>query len=202
MNNSFCLSLSYPYQTFPNIITSCREKGHFISVSFVAVAWDGNMVGELVQHDQSTAQLGSERERGRGQDLPTLLELVPSVTPRSCTQICLLVRQGFSTFLKLWAVNTVPHAVVTPPPTHTLFVLPLHNYNFASVMNHNVNICHATLKRSRPTDKNPDFKCSTTSWRCYCGNWVCNTQTFVCLRSVYRCMMNVLSGSQGLTISK
>jgi hypothetical protein len=37
--------------------------------------------------------------------------------------------------------NTAPHAVVTP--THTITLLLLHKCNFATVMNHNVNIWHA-----------------------------------------------------------
>ena len=36
------------------------------------------------------------------------------------------------------ALNTVPRVVLTP--TVTLFLLLLHNYTFATVMNHNVNI--------------------------------------------------------------
>jgi hypothetical protein len=48
--------------------------------------------------------------------------------------------------------NTVPHVVVTPP-TIKLFLLLLHNSNFATVRNRNVNIFGDTglPKGSRPT---------------------------------------------------
>jgi hypothetical protein len=47
--------------------------------------------------------------------------------------------QGFSAFLKLQAFKTVPQAVLAP--TIKVFLLVLHNCNFATVMNHNVIIC-------------------------------------------------------------
>jgi hypothetical protein len=46
------------------------------------------------------------------------------------------LEQWFSTFLKLQPLNTVPHGVVTPDH---LFSLLLHNCNFVTVMDHNVN---------------------------------------------------------------
>lgn len=46
------------------------------------------------------------------------------------------VRQRFSTFLTLPALNSVPCGVVTP--NHKIISLLLHNYNFAIGMNHNV----------------------------------------------------------------
>ncbi|MEX5533301.1 hypothetical protein, partial [Pseudomonas syringae] len=46
--------------------------------------------------------------------------------------------QWISTFLMLQPLNTVLHVEVTP--TIKLFVLLFHNCNFATVMNHNVNI--------------------------------------------------------------
>jgi hypothetical protein len=51
------------------------------------------------------------------------------------------LKQWFSAFLMLRPFNIAPHAVVTPPPpTITVFSLLLHDCNFATVMNHNVNI--------------------------------------------------------------
>ena len=47
--------------------------------------------------------------------------------------------QWFSTLLMLWPFNIVP-CVVVNPPTIKLFLL-LHNSRFATVMNHDVNIC-------------------------------------------------------------
>jgi hypothetical protein len=44
----------------------------------------------------------------------------------------------FSTFLMLLPCNTIPHAVVSPG--HTVTSLLLHNGNFATVMNRNVDI--------------------------------------------------------------
>lgn len=128
----------------PNVMTSCREKGHFFSISYAAVCGR-----DLVQRDQSIAWLMSERNRGRGQALPALLKVVPSVTPRSRTQTSFPCNAAALSRPNAVAFNTVPHAVVSP--TTTLLAFPLHNSNFASVMNHNVNICRATLKRSQPT---------------------------------------------------
>ena len=48
-----------------------------------------------------------------------------------------LLTQCFSTFLMLPPLNTVPHVVVTP--NHKIISLLLRDYNFANVMNHNVN---------------------------------------------------------------
>jgi hypothetical protein len=45
--------------------------------------------------------------------------------------------QWFSTLLMLQPFNTVPYVVVTP--AIKLLSLLLHNCNFATVMNHNVN---------------------------------------------------------------
>jgi len=45
----------------------------------------------------------------------------------------------FSNFLMLWPFNTVPYVVVNP--TIKLSLLLLHNCNFSTVMNHNLNIC-------------------------------------------------------------
>jgi hypothetical protein len=59
----------------------------------------------------------------------------------SCHSGCLNpLEQWFSTFLVLQLFNTVPHAVVTLPTHRKIILLLLHNCNFASVMNHNVNI--------------------------------------------------------------
>ena len=48
------------------------------------------------------------------------------------------LEQWFSTFLMLRPFNTVPHVVVTP--NHEVISLLLYNYDFATVMNHNVEI--------------------------------------------------------------
>lgn len=45
----------------------------------------------------------------------------------------------FSTLLTLRPCDTAPQVVGTP--TVNLFSLLLHNFNFATVMHHNVNIC-------------------------------------------------------------
>ena len=47
--------------------------------------------------------------------------------------------QWLSTFLMLQPLNTVPHVVLTP--TIRLFLLLLHNCNFATAIDQNVNIC-------------------------------------------------------------
>ena len=57
----------------------------------------------------------------------------------SVSVITITISRWFPTFLMLWPFNTVPHAVVTP--TITLLILVLYNYNFPTVMNHNVNTC-------------------------------------------------------------
>jgi hypothetical protein len=44
-----------------------------------------------------------------------------------------------SAFLRLPPFNTAPHVLVAP--TIMLFLLLLHNHNFATVLNCNVNIC-------------------------------------------------------------
>lgn len=49
------------------------------------------------------------------------------------------LQQWFSTFLTLGPFTTTPHAVVTPK--HKIILLLLRNCNFATVVNHNVNIC-------------------------------------------------------------
>jgi hypothetical protein len=49
-----------------------------------------------------------------------------------------LLKQWFSAFLVLRPFNTVPCVVVTP--NHKVTGVLFHNYNFATVMNHNVNI--------------------------------------------------------------
>ena len=54
-------------------------------------------------------------------------------------QIMKTLHQWFSAFLIFWAFNTVSHIVVIP--TTKLFLLVLHNCNFATVMNHNINVC-------------------------------------------------------------
>jgi hypothetical protein len=46
--------------------------------------------------------------------------------------------QGFPTFLMLGPFNTAPHVAVTP--NHKIILLLLHNCNFATVMNCDVNI--------------------------------------------------------------
>lgn len=51
----------------------------------MAVACAGIMVGERVKHDQSTSWLRRERKR-KGSTLPTLLEVMSPVTPRSHTR--------------------------------------------------------------------------------------------------------------------
>lgn len=53
----------------------------------------------------------------------------------------------FSTFLILIPFNTVPHVVVTPD---CKILLLLHNCNFATVMNHNANICYAGYLICKP----------------------------------------------------
>ena len=50
-----------------------------------------------------------------------------------------ILQQWFSTFLMPF--NTIPHVVTS---SHKIISLLLHNYNFATVINCNVNICHAT----------------------------------------------------------
>jgi hypothetical protein len=49
-----------------------------------------------------------------------------------------ILEQWLSTFLMLGPFNTVPHVVVTPK--HKMISILLHNYNFATVINYNVNI--------------------------------------------------------------
>lgn len=44
----------------------------------------------------------------------------------------------FATFLILQSFNSVPHTVVNP--NHEIILLLLHNCNFATILNHNVNI--------------------------------------------------------------
>lgn len=56
----------------------------------------------------------------------------------SRTRITLLLNQWFSTFLKLWAYNSVPYAVMTP--IIKLFLLLFHDCNFTTGMNYDVNI--------------------------------------------------------------
>jgi hypothetical protein len=51
--------------------------------------------------------------------------------------MALSLGQRFSTFLMLWPFNTVPHVVT---PNIELFLLLLHDCNFATAMNYNVNI--------------------------------------------------------------
>ena len=61
--------------------------------------------------------------------------------PRSlCPGLELRMRleQWFSTFLMLWPFSTVPYVMVIP--TVTGFLLLLHNCNFATVMDCNINI--------------------------------------------------------------
>jgi hypothetical protein len=52
-------------------------------------------------------------------------------------QECKPLEQWLSTFLMLRPFNTVPHVVVTP--SHKTISLLLLNWNFATVMNHNIN---------------------------------------------------------------
>jgi hypothetical protein len=47
-------------------------------------------------------------------------------------------KQWFSTFLMLGPFNTAPHVVVNP--NHKIILLLLQNRNFATVMNHDVNV--------------------------------------------------------------
>jgi hypothetical protein len=47
----------------------------------------------------------------------------------------------FSALLMLQPFNTGPHVVLTPH--HKIISLLLHNWNFATVLNHNVNIWYA-----------------------------------------------------------
>ena len=56
----------------------------------------------------------------------------------------ILVVRWFSTFLMLCPFNTVPHVMVTP--NHNIILLLLHNYNFATIMSHNVNIFSGGLR--------------------------------------------------------
>jgi hypothetical protein len=51
------------------------------------------------------------------------------------------LEQWFSSFLMLWALNPVPHVVVTP--NRKIILLLRYNCNFAIVMNHNVTIWYA-----------------------------------------------------------
>jgi hypothetical protein len=64
---------------------------------------------------------------------------------RKFSQQCVFYRQAqeqwFWTFLTLRAFNTVPHVVVTP--SHKIMSLLLHNYSFATVINHYVNAWYA-----------------------------------------------------------
>ncbi|ERE68548.1 hypothetical protein H671_7g17857, partial [Cricetulus griseus] len=48
--------------------------------------------------------------------------------------------------------SEIPHVVVTPP-TITLFLLLLHNCNFATVMNHNVHIEYAGYLIGDPCER-------------------------------------------------
>ena len=57
---------------------------------------------------------------------------------RLCCSTQVQLVQWFSTFLMLRPFNAAPHVVVTP--NHKIIALMLHNCNFATVMNHNVNI--------------------------------------------------------------
>jgi len=52
--------------------------------------------------------------------------------------------QWSSTFLMPQPSKTVPHAVVSCPHHHQIISLLLHNYNFATVVNCNVNIWYET----------------------------------------------------------
>jgi hypothetical protein len=52
--------------------------------------------------------------------------------------VLLRPRAAFLAFLMLWPFNTVPHVVVTP--NHDIIWLLLHNCNFSTIMNHNINI--------------------------------------------------------------
>jgi len=48
--------------------------------------------------------------------------------------------QWFSIFLMLQPFNTIPHVIETPLPDPKIILLLLLSYNFASVLNHSVNI--------------------------------------------------------------
>ena len=61
--------------------------------------------------------------------------------------------QWFSAFLMPWPFNnTVPHVVVTS--NHKIILLLLHNCNFATVINHNVNIWYVTQRVYDPQVEN------------------------------------------------
>jgi hypothetical protein len=84
----------------------------------------GTTCGTSVQRDQKVLE-SSETE-----GWPTELTVCGYRTQ------VLSLDQWFSTFLKPPPFNSVPHVVVTP--RHIFFLLLLHNYNFITVMNHNV----------------------------------------------------------------
>jgi hypothetical protein len=48
------------------------------------------------------------------------------------------VAKWFSTSLRLWPFNTVPHAVAIP--SHNIILLLPHNCNVATIVTHNVNM--------------------------------------------------------------
>jgi hypothetical protein len=69
--------------------------------------------------------------------LETSLPVHPTV-PKTLAKSLVLLVQWFSISLMLRPFNTVLHVVVTL--SHKIIVLLLHNSNFATVMNQNVNI--------------------------------------------------------------
>ena len=130
--------------SLPSILPSKRrthkvaKTSHICSPKIVTVG--------LVDH-----LLSLEGGNGEGQGSltwPSSHFFKPVVSKPALTAQCLSpgarrrLEQWFLTFLVLQAFNIVPHVVVNPPPpTIKLFLLLLQNCNFATVMNHNVNIC-------------------------------------------------------------
>ena len=66
--------------------------------------------------------------------------LLASFTPASILGETARLTQWSSTFLMQRPFNTVPYVLVTPPPNHNIISLLLHNYNFVTLTNCNVDI--------------------------------------------------------------
>jgi hypothetical protein len=79
----------------------------------------------------------------------------------ACMSMCAwFLREAALTFPNAVTVNTV-HVVLTP--SHNIILLLLHNYNFATVMNYNVNISYAgylTCDPQRSCDPKVEDHCS------------------------------------------
>ena len=69
----------------------------------------------------------------------------PILTPDGHVLSSLSLEQFFSSFLRLF--NPAPHVVVTP--TITLFLVLLHNCDFATIIKHKDLICRMVLGDAR-----------------------------------------------------